>query len=219
MLERNGVPKIGNFGGRWCSRTDKTEPVGLLYGKQFYPTDWKIQYGLTKAQLLKVMDKQKISYSKKLKNAKKHEVMEFALDKFKNGKLTSQFKSQYITQNDAYQESLFNKETKSWELQKEEAHMHTYYETIRNNTGRIQDYREYGVSPIDNVVEFIGIMKSQSPNRAKMNPNVKISNISKPNKQFYTYQHYPIFHLSYKDLKALVDPLHLKPNPNNEKLL
>ncbi|MHA1822716.1 MAG: hypothetical protein ACTSXM_02480, partial [Promethearchaeota archaeon] len=37
LLERNGVPKIGNLGARWCSRKDKTEPVGLVYETQFYP--------------------------------------------------------------------------------------------------------------------------------------------------------------------------------------
>ncbi|MHA1892270.1 MAG: hypothetical protein ACTSYS_14850, partial [Promethearchaeota archaeon] len=49
-LERNGVPKIGNIGGRWCSRTDKTEPVGLFYKRFFFPTDWKIQNALSKGQ-------------------------------------------------------------------------------------------------------------------------------------------------------------------------
>jgi len=213
VLERNGVPKIGNFDGRWCTRNGKTEPVGLLDETQFYPTELKIQYRLSVAKLLKIMDKQKIPYPKKLTYSSKDDVVAFALDKFKKGKLTSQFKSQYITQKDTYQQSFFNKETRSWELQEEESHKHTYYETIRNGRNQITDYREYGKSPINNVVEFIGIMKNQSPNRAKMNPNIKISAISKPDNQFLVFQHYPIFHLSYEDLKALVDPLHLEPNP------
>ena len=213
LLERNGVPKIGNLGGRWCSRTDKTEPDQILSKRQFYPTDWRIQYGLSKAQILKVMDRQKVSYPKKLKSAIKDEVIAYALEKYKKGQLRSKSKSQYITQTDTYQQSFFNKETRSWELQEEESHKHTYYETIRNGGNQITDYREYGVSPINNVVEFIGIIKNQSPNRAKLNPNVKISAISKPDNQFLVFQHYPIFHLSYEDLKALVDPFQLKPNP------
>jgi hypothetical protein len=67
--------------------------------------------------------------------------------------------------------------------------------------------------PINNVVEFVGIMKCQSPNRTLQNPNVKISNISRGKKQFWTFEHYPIFHLSYQALRELVDPLPLKQNP------
>ena len=213
LLERNGVPKIGNIGGRYCSRIYKKEPDGLFNEKQFFPTDWRIQNALSKEQLLKVMTKQKIAYPKKLKSAIKSEVVAYALDKFKKGELKSKSKTQYVTQTDNYQSSVWNEESKTWDLQEEESDRHTYYEIIRNNAGRIEDYREYGRGPINNVVEFIGIMKNQSPNRAKQNPNIKISDISKPDKQFHVFQHYPIFYFTYDDLRTLVDPLHLKPNP------
>jgi len=39
LLERNGVPKIGNLGGRWCSRIYKKEPDGLFNERFFFPTD------------------------------------------------------------------------------------------------------------------------------------------------------------------------------------
>ena len=40
-----------------------------------------------------------------------------------------------------------------------------------------------------------------------------IFNISKPDKQFFVFQQYLIYHFTYEQLKALVDPLPLKTNP------
>jgi hypothetical protein len=212
-LERNRAPKIGDGKGRWCSRTEKIELKCLFMERFFFPVEQKIEYVFNREQLLHILDQQKISYPSKLKSSKKEKLIAFVKEKYRMGEIISNYKSQYLTQDDEYQLSEFNKVILDWELQEATTSRVTLYDKVRNDANRIEDYQEFGVKSINNVVEFVGITKHQSPNRALQNPNVKVSNISSGKKQFWTFEYYPIFHLSYQASKELVDPLPLKQNP------
>ena len=216
-LERNGAPKIGAINGRWCSRTEKIEPKRLFFERYFFPVEQKIEYVFSKKELLHILDKQSIPYPSRLKSEKKERIIAFVKDLYREQKITSKFKSRYLTQDDSYQRSEFNAKTRKWEPREEPTDRITLYEKVRDERNRIETYREYGVRPIDSIVEFVGIMKSQSPSRALQNPNVKISNISSARKQFWSYEHYPIFHLGYQELQKLTNFIEFKRNPYEER--
>ena len=218
FLQTNLLPKVygGVKGGRWCTRVFKIEPALLFYLNYFYP--W--EYSFSVNELKQFCLKNNISFKT---NIKKEDLIKLIKNRLKTKTLTNKRikapnKTKYKRNFRKYQLYKYNFNLQEWSGIDYITNEFPEYKKIilRKGNKTLIDWKKTGNKIlVNNLVQLTGINKYHSKKRAKYNPNIKLWNGSKPSKNFFIYEYYPIYDFDISDMKKVTEQsiLEVKQNP------
>jgi 3'-phosphoadenosine 5'-phosphosulfate sulfotransferase (PAPS reductase)/FAD synthetase len=198
LMQINGLPKMGVFGGRWCTRILKLEPSVLFFKEFFYPWEYK----LTKAELVNYCKRYKVKCTGN-RGAIVKTIKQFLKGLERLGIVTvpPPTKTMYYSDDTPYQIYKWNNIEKAWAMvDYSSAKIPRYVWVKEEKTWKPLN----SVLQIKNIVQLIGINKYHSGKRRIDNPNVTYAPISVPHAHFFIYQFYPIFSETPDDMTRII---------------